>query len=186
MKTILIAYGTTEGYTRKIAEFIADEIRRYGHEADVIDTAGAPAQQVPPIYAGAILGGSLHAGRYQSSLAHFIKANLEWLAAIPTAFFSVGLAVVGDDRAMRAEAEQQAERFLADTGLRPGMVRHIAGALLFTQYDFFKRVIMRSIARRSGHDTDTSHDTEYTDWDDVRRFAAEYCTHARIDVRKLS
>jgi menaquinone-dependent protoporphyrinogen oxidase len=66
------------------------------------------------------------------------------------------------------------------------MVRLIAGALKYTQYDFFKRYIMRMIAQQAGGDTDTSHDTEYTDWDDVGRFVDEYTTAARVDVSKAA
>ena len=34
---ILICYGTTEGQTRKIAEFIADVVKRGGHEPALFD-----------------------------------------------------------------------------------------------------------------------------------------------------
>ena len=37
MTKILIAYGTTEGQTARIADHIADVIRSQGHEADVLD-----------------------------------------------------------------------------------------------------------------------------------------------------
>lgn len=35
---------------------------------------------------------------------------------------------------------------------------------LFSQYDFFKRWIMRRIAREKGTPSDTSQDYEFTDW----------------------
>ena len=37
MTKILIGYGTTEGQTARIAEYIADVIRDQGHEAQVLD-----------------------------------------------------------------------------------------------------------------------------------------------------
>ena len=186
MKPILVVYGTTEGHTRKIAEFIADRLRAAGRTVDLVDSAAPAAEQIAPIYAGAIVGGSLHQGGHQSSLAHFVKANVAWLATIPTAFFSVSLSIVSQDPEMRAEAKKDADKFLADTGLVPGMVRLVAGALKYTQYDFFKRFIMRSIAKRAGGDTDTSHDTEYTDWDDVARFADEYVEATRGEERRAA
>jgi menaquinone-dependent protoporphyrinogen oxidase len=186
MKPILVVYGTTEGHTRKIAEFIADTVRKRGYMADLIDSATPAAEQVLPIYAGAFIGGSLHQGGHQSSLAHFIKANIGWLNTIPTAFFSVSLSIVGQDTEMRTEAKKLAEEFLDQTGLKPGMVRLVAGALKYTQYDFFKRYIMRMIAKRAGGDTDTSHDTEYTDWNDVGRFVDEYLAVTQIDSRKAA
>jgi menaquinone-dependent protoporphyrinogen oxidase len=40
MTKILIAYGTTEGHTARIAEYLADDIRGRGHVADVVDLNG--------------------------------------------------------------------------------------------------------------------------------------------------
>lgn len=181
MKPILVAYGTTEGHTRKIAEFMADRLRSRGRTVDVVDTTTPAAEQIQPIYAGAFIGGSLHQHKHQSSLAHFIKANLGWLDTIPVAFFSVSLSMAGQDPEARAEAKQLAEAFLEETGLRPGMTRLIAGALKYTQYDFFKRYIMRQIAKDAGGDTDTSRDHEYTDWNDVARFVDEYIAATELE-----
>jgi menaquinone-dependent protoporphyrinogen oxidase len=186
MKPILVLYGTTEGHTRKIAEFIAERLRRAGMIVDLVDSATPAAAQVAPIYAGAFIGGSLHQHKHQSSLAHFIKANIGWLNTIPTAFFSVSLSMAGRDDEARAEAKKLAEEFLKETGLKPGMVRLVAGALKYTQYDFFKRYIMRMIAKQAGGSTDTSRDTEYTDWDDVGRFVDEYLAATQIDERKAA
>ena len=43
------------------------------------------------------------------------------------------------------------------------MIQQVAGALRFTQYDFFKKFIMRMIAKKAG-EKDPSGDKEYTDW----------------------
>lgn len=186
MKRILVIYGTTEGHTRKIAEFIAERLRAAGKAVDLIDAASPAASQVAPIYAGAFAGGSLHQGKHQSALAHFLKANAAWLNAIPTAFFSVSLAMAGRDAAARAEAQKLADEILEDAGLKPGMVRLIAGALKYTQYDFFKRWIMKSIAEKAGGDTDTSQDHEYTDWDDVARFVDDYLAATQPESRQAA
>jgi menaquinone-dependent protoporphyrinogen oxidase len=37
MTKILIAYGTTEGQTARIAKYLADDIRGRGHVAEVVD-----------------------------------------------------------------------------------------------------------------------------------------------------
>jgi menaquinone-dependent protoporphyrinogen oxidase len=182
MKPILVIYGTTEGHTRKIAEFIAARLRGRGREVHLVDSASPAAEQVAPVYAGAIMGGSLHEHRHQSSLAHFIKANIGWLNAIPTAFFSVSLAMASGDAQERAEAKALAEQFLKQTGLKAGAVCLVAGALKYTEYDYFKRALMRMIARREGGDTDTSRDHEYTNWDDVARFVDEYVAATQPDV----
>ena len=47
MKKILITYGTTEGQTAKIAEFIADVIRDLGHEAECSTSRTWPTRSPP-------------------------------------------------------------------------------------------------------------------------------------------
>ncbi|MGZ8407278.1 MAG: flavodoxin domain-containing protein, partial [Caulobacteraceae bacterium] len=58
----------------------------------------------------------------------------------------------------------------AETGWKPAAVHHVAGAFRFTQYDFFKRMMMKKIAREKGVNVDAKHDLELTDWDDLVRF----------------
>jgi len=47
----------------------------------------------------------------------------------------------------------------------------IAGALKYTQYNFFIKWVMKGIARKEGGSTDTSRDHEYTDWEQVTAYA---------------
>ena len=174
MKSVLVVYGTTEGQTRKIAEFIADALKARGVQVDVVDSATERAAQVQPIHAAAIVCGSLHQHRYQASLLHFVRDNKAWLAGIPTALVAVSLTAVLDDDASRDELREAAEAFCRDAGWTPAVTRHVAGALRYTQYDYFKRLIMKLIARQQGGDTDTSRDHEYTDWNALTRFVEEF------------
>jgi menaquinone-dependent protoporphyrinogen oxidase len=183
VQPMLVAYGTTEGQTRKIAEFIAERLRIRGHRVDLVDTATPAAGQVQPVYQGAILGGSLHQQRHQSSLVHFIKTHRPWLDAIPVALFSVSLSAALQDMDSRLEVRHLLDEFVADSGLRPVATRCIAGALKYTQYDYFKRLLMRMIARHYGQTTDTSKDTEYTDWSDVEAFVDEFLAAASGAMR---
>ena len=49
MKSLLVVYGTTEGQTRKIAEYIADAARARGVEVELLDSAAERAASVQPI-----------------------------------------------------------------------------------------------------------------------------------------
>jgi menaquinone-dependent protoporphyrinogen oxidase len=180
MQPILVAYATTEGQTRKIAEFIAERLRIRGHRVDLIDTATPAAEAVSVAYQAAILGGSVHYDKHQDALAHFIKSNLAWLNAMPTAFFSVSLAPVHADAGGLAHAQHAADRFLEHTGLKPRRVRLVSGALLYTHYDFFKRMMMKMISRQQGRPTDTAADHEYTDWGDLEAFVDEFLCACEI------
>jgi menaquinone-dependent protoporphyrinogen oxidase len=50
-------------------------------------------------------------------------------------------------------------------------VEMIAGALSYSKYPLPLKWIMRKIAKTAGEDTDMSRDYEYTNWDQVRKFA---------------
>jgi menaquinone-dependent protoporphyrinogen oxidase len=78
------------------------------------------------------------------------------------------------DPKVAAELDAIVQRFLDATGWQPATVKHVAGALLYTRYNIFKRWIMRRIAAKAGGETDVSHDYDYTDWADVRAFAEEF------------
>lgn len=174
MKPILVVYGTTEGHTRKIGEFVTERLRAAGKAVDLIDSATPQAREIPLIYAGAFILGSVHFDRHQSALVHFVKENLGWLNAIPTAFFSVNLNMTHRDPEARAEAQKCLDGFLEETGLKPHMARPVAGALKYTQYDYFKRALLHYLVRPGGVKASATPDVEYTDWKEVGRFVDEY------------
>jgi menaquinone-dependent protoporphyrinogen oxidase len=184
MQPILVAYATTEGHTRKVAEFIAERLRIRGHRVDLVDVATANALDVTAAYQAALLGGSVHQHKHQSALLHFVKSNRDWLSALPVALFSVSLAASMEGIDDRLEARRMADEFVEESGLKPRLTRCVAGALKYTQYDYFKKLIMRMIARQQGHSVDTSQDHEYTDWDDVEAFVDEFLEAARLPGSK--
>jgi menaquinone-dependent protoporphyrinogen oxidase len=142
--------------------------------------ASPHALNVTPTYLAAFVGGSVHQHAHQSALRHFVKSNREWLGALPLAFFSVSMAAAMDDMDSRLEAQRRADEFLEETGLRPLRMRCIAGALMYTHYDYFKRLIMQMISRQQGRTTDTTHDHEYTKWDEVEAFVDEFLAAAHL------
>ncbi len=179
MQSILVAYATTEGQTRKVAEFIAERLRIRGHRVDVVDVATPAAQEVGASYQAAFVGGSVHFDRHQSTLVHFVKANLAWLNAMPTAFFSVSMAAVHDSAGGLAHAQHSADEFVAHSGLTPLRVHLVAGALKYTRYDFFKRMVERLLHKNLPGAQDTAQDHEYTDWTDVEAFVDGFLEAAK-------
>jgi menaquinone-dependent protoporphyrinogen oxidase len=170
MKSVLIVYGTTEGQTRKIAEFIADAMKERGVVVELVDSASVRAALVQPVHAAVVVCGSLHQNRYRASLQRFVKENVAWLVSVPAALVTVSLTAARNDDQSRGELRASEEAFCRKTGWAPAMSRHVAGALRYADYNFFKRWMVRSIADKQGRDTDASRDHEYTDWDDLTRF----------------
>ena len=165
MARLLIVYGSSEGQTRKIAHYIAGVARELGHRAQVEDSAGLPADLDLGRFDGLVIAGSLHAGRHQPALQHFVRKNVRALSRLPSAFFSVSLSATGSDL---AGARRCAQAFLDETGWQPWVLSLTAGALKYTRYGWLTRWMMRRIARRAGGDTDTRRDYEYTDWGRLR------------------
>jgi menaquinone-dependent protoporphyrinogen oxidase len=180
MTRLLVAYGTTEGHTRRICEFIADIARRNGCEVTLIDSAAPEAGRgMETGYDAAILAASVHEGKHQSAMTHFVKDNMSWLNQLPGMFLSVSLAIAAEDPKSRAEAQDNLRRFLEETGWQPAHTRCVAGALLYTRYNFLKRFVMHLIAQRAGGGTDTSCDYDYTDWIDLRNFITDFLVGLR-------
>ncbi|PWN06536.1 flavodoxin domain-containing protein [Rhodohalobacter mucosus] len=168
---IMIVYSTTEGHTRTIAEFLDQEIKKLGHTAGLFNATVKPP--TPEGYDAVILAGSVHAGKYQTAIEHYAREYHRELNELPVLFMSVSLTAASDDDASWKELKEQTDSFMLSTGLKPDQIEYVAGALLYTKYDFFKRFIMRSINKKSGGDTDTSQDHVYTDWDRVAEIPAK-------------
>lgn len=170
---VLIAYATTDGHTATLAEFAAATLRGRGHEVVLYDCRD-PAAPDPAAFDACILAGSLHMGRYQAELADFAHAHAEALNARPSAFLAVSLSAAGKDASDWAGLERCLAAFEAETGWRPGVVRHVAGAFRFTRYGFVKRLFLSRIARRRGLQLDTSRDHDLTDYGALADFLGDF------------
>jgi menaquinone-dependent protoporphyrinogen oxidase len=142
MTKILIAYGTTEGQTAQIADHLAEVIRGRGLEVKALDLKQSKDVSLDGFEA-VIIGGSVHMGKHQSDVVDFVRKNRVDLERLPSAFFSVSLAASGD----LANAEAYVENFTQQTGWRPTKVGLFSGALLYRQYNFLKRYMMKRIVR---------------------------------------
>ncbi len=171
---ILIVYATTEGQTRKIARFAADHLTEAGHSVEMLPAADAADLNIGT-FDGAIIAGSIHAGRYQKKLRAFVKQHSAALAELPTMFWSVSLAAAGEDDEDWKGIRACVDRFTEKTGWTPGRVEHVAGAFRFDEYDFFKSWAMRWIAREKG-ETAPAHgeNAEHTDWAALKRILEDW------------
>lgn len=186
---ILIVYGTTEGQTRKIATFMADQIKKRGETVTLIDSTDVPKSQKIEGFDAVIAAGSVHNGRHQASLFQFVRDHRESLQARPSALVSVSLSMASDDKEDRLDAAACAERFLTAAEWKPTVTQLVAGALRYTQYDFFKGWILKTIASSKGASTDTSRDHEFTDWKDIQAFLDSFLNRVSghsDEVRKLT
>jgi len=174
MHAVPVFFATTEGQTRRIAEFLVDALRKRGLDSAAVDLASEEAARVDwHVVRGAILGASLHIGKHQRYALRFARANRDALNARPSAFFSVSLSVASQHPKDVEAAHELARDFARAAGWRPRRIFCIAGRLAYTRYGWLTRLVMRRIAAKEGGPTDTSRDWELTRWDDVEQLADE-------------
>jgi menaquinone-dependent protoporphyrinogen oxidase len=180
---LLLMYGTTEGQTRKIARFVADRLKQQGHQVELVNAADAIPAVDPHDFNAVIIAASIHAGRYQSAVIHFVRDHLAAIGTRPNSFLSVSLAAAGDDKDDVEGLAKCVADFVHETGWTPNSIHHVAGAFRYTSYDFLKRWAMKYIAYRKGGPTDTSRDYELTDWDDLTRFVDSFVKDSAASAR---
>jgi menaquinone-dependent protoporphyrinogen oxidase len=179
MDKVPVFFATTEGHTRGIAEVIASTLREEGFDSEAMELRpGAPSPEWVNILS-AVVGASLHGGRHQRAVSEFLKREARHLSVRPAAFFSVSLSAGSRNPTEVDAARAVATECVQAAGWQPQRLACFAGKLAYTQYGFFKRLIMRRIAAREGAPTDTSHDYDFTDWAAVRAFAHGVAADAR-------
>jgi menaquinone-dependent protoporphyrinogen oxidase len=153
-----------------------------GHSVQLRDVDRSARELDLRRYGVVFVGSPVRVGSYLKSVIRFVKAQRQALDKIPSAFFSVSLAVAAHrgERKVdgRAETLRVVEKFRGATGWSPRRIELIAGALPYSKYNFLVRFVMKRIAVAAGGDTDTSRDYEYTDWAAVNRFASEFVDQA--------
>lgn len=174
MGRVLIVYGTKEGQTQKIADFIGGELARCGFSYDIFDCAKIPPTVRPGDYDAVIVGGSVHMREYPKTLMKWVLLNTEELKSVPSAFFSVCLGVLEKDPTVQRDEIQIVENFFAKTAWRANDWAIFAGGLRFSQYNWFVKIIMKRIARKMDPQIDSGADHEYTHWNSVRDFTLKF------------
>jgi len=171
---ILILYGTIEGQTAKVAERVADILRSKGQQVTILCGEHLPAGFETNNFNAAIIGGPIHMGDYPAYLKKFVTTHSNWLNNVPSALFTVCMAIHSQREKSTKEAKRFGKDFVAQAGWQPKLNETFAGAVKYTQYNFITRFIMKLISKREGSSTDTSRDHEYTDWEAVVRFSEKF------------
>jgi menaquinone-dependent protoporphyrinogen oxidase len=175
-----IAYATIEGHTRKIAQAVADTIEKAGHRVRLMNVGELIEYTLEPAD-GVILCAPIHGGHYPQPFLDFVERESVWLSGLPSAFVSVSLSITSDNADERTEVRNIAEALADATGWAPQAVHHAAGALRYTEYDFFKRWMARRLAGSRGAPVDTGRNFELTDWPALAAFAETFVASARPD-----
>jgi len=169
MSRILVVYGSTYGQTERVAQRIAEVLRGGHHTVDVHKGDRLPEGLRLGAYDGFVVAASVLQGHHQKYILELVRRHAARLNAVPSAFVSV-CGAAGNDL---ATARGYVDALLRDTGWHPTAVRSFTGAVAYTKYGWVTRWVMRRISRSKGLPTDTSRDWDFTEWNQVERFAEE-------------
>jgi len=163
-----VIFGTVEGQTRKIAEVVAESLQDAGHEVVMSDVSEKGQDLALAESNLALIAAPVHQQRHPDDIINFAKANADQLNEMASALISVSMSAALPDG--EAEARSYVDRLLSTTGWQPRATHLAAGALRYTEYDFFQEQIIRHIVLK-GHDLDDiKGDHVFTDWDALKRF----------------
>jgi menaquinone-dependent protoporphyrinogen oxidase len=158
---ILIAYATSEGHTRKIAERIASHLQETGHVVQLADTTQPAAVQLSS-NDKVVVAASVHQERHQEAVEMFVLAKMEELKRVPSLFLSVSLSAAFPEG--RSDAQRYLDFFLRTTSWEPTRALAVAGALRYGEYDYFKQQIVEHLVLRGRRVPAGHSDFEFTDW----------------------
>jgi len=159
---ILIAFGTSEGQTRKIAEAIAARLRELRHDIHLYDTASSPADLHVGSFDKVIIAASVHQQGHQAPVEDFVVAKLAQLQKVPTLFLSISLSAAFPEGI--PEAQSYVDALLKSTSWKPTQSFLVAGALRYTEYDYFKQQILEHVVLKGRQVEGRNGDHEFTDW----------------------
>lgn len=173
MTSALIAFATSEGQTERIASRLAERFAEAEvdvHLRELGDLGDSPELNGFDLV---VLGASIHVGSHQQSAVDFATAHAEALTERSSAFFSVSLTASDHTPDAAATVQEYLQQFVESTGWQPAVMAGFAGRLAYTRYGFVKKRVVRTIARKGGKAVDLTQDHEYTDWEQVDRFAQD-------------
>ena len=175
MSRVLLLYASIDGQAKRIAERVGARLAQAGHDSETRSVDAPGLAQAIANCDGVIVGAAIRYGRHVRGVETRIRGHLAAISGRPNAFFSVSLSG-GGPGARPETARRYVETFCETTGWHPQGTAIFGGALRYTKYNVFIRIMMRLIVGIAGGDTDMTRDYEYTDWSAVERFASEFAT----------
>ena len=168
MARILFVYSSVYGQTRRICERMQERLAALGHTTEVA-AIGATGPD-PAGFDAVVIGASIRHGKHNPVVLEYIHRHLATLEAKPSAFFSVSL-VARKPGKNTAETNPYAKAFLARSPWKPKLAAVFGGVLDYQRYGLFDRYVIRLIMTINKGPTDLHTPVEFTNWDEVERYA---------------
>ena len=165
---ILLLYHGVYGQTRRICERLQTDLANRGHRVEIAAVTDAAVD--PAAYDVIVIGASIRNGKHNPAVLDFIRAHRALLDSRPSGFFSVNL-VARKPAKNTAETNPYVRAFIAKSPWKPRLVGVFGGNLDYQRYGAMDRNIIRFIMWMTKGPTDPATKVEFTDWNEVHRFA---------------
>ena len=166
----LIIYSSIDGHTKKICETIKENLPS-GNKFKLISLDEAlyfNLENCEKI----IIGASIRYGRHNKKVLDFIIKNKNILDLKKTAFFSVNVVARKEEKST-PETNPYVLSFLKKTNWKPNKLSVFAGKVDYPNYNFINKIVIRFIMMITKGPTDINNSYEFTNWENVRKFAKE-------------
>ena len=169
MSKILIIYSSVHGQTRKVTDYLKQQLESYGNEVTCASIDEVPALDV---FDKVVIGASIRHGKHNPAVYDFISRNINLLSDKAGSFFSVSL-VARKPAKNTPETNPYMQAFLAKTTWKPKLLAVFGGNLDYQGYNALDRNIIRFIMWLTKGPTAADTKVEYTDWDKVSQYAQQ-------------
>ena len=168
MRSIII-YSTTDGHTKKICDFINSNSNRNNFEVLSINKISNLDIEK---YELIVLGASIRYGKHSPLVFKFVKNYKKILNKKKNAFFSVNVVARKTEKSL-PETNPYIQKFLKKTNWVPKKIGVFAGKVDYPNYNFINKLAIRFIMYITKGPTDISKSYEFTNWDNIKKFAQE-------------
>jgi len=176
--TILLVHQGVYGQTRRICERLRAELAKLGIDAQLASLAEAGD---PGRYDGVVIGASIRNGKHNPAVGAFVERHRAILESKPSAFFSVNL-VARKPAKNTIHTNPYLRAFVEKSPWKPKLLGVFAGNLDYQRYGVMDRNIIRFIMWITKGPTDPKTKIEYTNWDEVVRFAGQVAAYVSTGV----
>jgi menaquinone-dependent protoporphyrinogen oxidase len=182
-----VFFATREGQAERVAQRVARDLRERNLHVDIIDVKDVRGSIDWCAYNAAFVIASVHAGHHEKEMIAFVRHYRDELDERHAPFLSLTLSQAGAElpgntlvqrETARGDALKMITGFMKDTGWHPEHTMPVAGALMYSKYNFIVKWVMKRIAHKAGFDGPANRDYEFTNWPAVDRFVAEYAPAA--------
>lgn len=170
--SVLVAYGSIEGQTGKIARFVEQTVRDNVEKVTLYNTANYPGPVDLTEFTTIILAASVHERRHPVAFEAFLSANKKTLSDKRTLLLSVSLSAAFD------EGLEEAQDFLDEmklrTGFNPNAELLVAGAVRPESYGYYETQVVQFVVLKDREEDVATKEREFTDWQAIRAVVEEF------------